>query len=113
VLVALLSISAIIFFSANLYRILFPKREPSKPYNNPLSEGEQRQCDQMVVNYLQKFPQSPLREQYPYFSGIAFAATRYQEISALYDSGEMDQLEYEEELAKILPYIDLGFLNCK
>jgi hypothetical protein len=68
---------------------------------------ERQKSWQFIVEYLKKFPQSSLKNEYPYLFQVAQASKRYDEINFLRWDGKMDEITYQIELEKILPLISV------
>lgn len=76
----------------------------------PSPEEERLHKRQWLIEHFQQFPQkeeSVLRQAYPELYKIAMATKRYKELEVLRQQGVLDEIDYELELQKILPLIDI------
>jgi hypothetical protein len=110
-LIFLLSIAGLIFFSARLLYYIFPEsgRKKIAAFKKKLTPLEAQHSEQLIIDHLQKFPDSEVRFDFPYLYDVAVATNRYNELNSQVKNGEIDEITYECELEKILPYIKL---NC-
>lgn len=77
-------------------------------WDGPEPTLQERQNNwQFIIEYLKKFPNSDLKNDYPYLFQVSQASKRYDEINYLKWSGKMDEIDYQIELEKILPLISV------
>lgn len=92
-----------------VYLIFFHSRRRRRKYwNGPAPTAAQRKKNlQWIEGFLYKYPDSGLRNDYPEIASKNLASKRYDVITRLHRSGQMSDAEYEIELEKILPLIDV------
>lgn len=77
-------------------------------WDGPEPTLSQRQKSwQFIVEYLKQFPQSGLKNHYPYLFRVALASKKYDELGTLRKYGAIDEITYQQELEKILPLIEV------
>ena len=83
--------------------------EDDRYYDGPAPTLEQRQDTwQWMVDHFQQFPESLLKYDYPHLYKVAMATKAYKELNLKKEAGLIDDIDYEMELAKILPYVDIS-----
>lgn len=88
--------------------LLLTRKKKSEYWNGPEPTLPQRQDNhQFLIEYFQAYPNSPIRSQYPHLYNVACATKEYKVLCALKDSGIIDEIEFQIELSKILPLIDI------
>jgi hypothetical protein len=83
--------------------------EEDKYWDGPAPTHEQRRRElNKLVEFFDKFPESPLKEHYPQQANMAAALKRYDDLNFLLEAGQITQEAYDEEVEKILPLIDIS-----
>lgn len=87
-------------------------QEPVKDdedYYGPAPTHEQRRITlNRFVEFFKQFPESPLKEHYPQQANMAAALVRYDQLEFMLKEGIITQEEYDVELEKITPLIDIS-----
>jgi hypothetical protein len=82
--------------------------QAEEDYYGPVpTHEERRQALNRLVDFFKQFPESPLKEKYPQQSNLAAALKRYDELEFLLQEGLISQEDYDTELEKIAPLIDI------
>jgi hypothetical protein len=105
-----LCIFALLFFIFLLIRNVAGLFNPYQPasYNGPVpTKKQQVENQQMMMEYLQNFPSSPIAKEYPELLKMAEITNRYEHLNKLLEEGKIDEITYQVELEKILPDIPL------
>ena len=91
-----------------IFRAIFPVKE-SMYYNGPKPSKKQQNHDQnWIADHLEVFPDSKeLSQAFPQAARRARAAVAYRELQRLHESGVIDDIDYQRQLEKILPLIDI------
>lgn len=66
-----------------------------------------KQSSQHIFNYFYKYPSSTLRSDYPHLADVADATKAYEKLNRLYDQGQIDEIDYNLELEKLLPKVNI------
>jgi hypothetical protein len=74
---------------------------------------EKQKSWQFIVEYLKKFPSSPLKNDYPYLFQVAQASKRYDELNLLRFRRAITDEQYQKELEEILPLIEISRNDIK
>jgi cell shape-determining protein MreC len=61
-----------------------------------------------LINYFQHHPKKVFKQTFPEIFKVAKAIKQYKKINLLQTEGLVTEKEYEKELAKILPLIDIS-----
>ena len=78
-------------------------------YYGPAPTHEQRrETLSRFVEFFKQFPESPLKEHYPQQANMAAALVRYDQLEFMLKEGIITQEEYDVELEKIAPLIDIS-----
>jgi cell shape-determining protein MreC len=68
---------------------------------------EKRRNIPWLIDYFQEHPQSVFKQTFPEIFKVAMAIKQYKKINVLQREGLVTEKEYEKELEKILPLIDI------
>lgn len=78
------------------------------------TKEQEKNTSRWMTDHLTEFPNTPyLQSQYPKEYDKARAVRRYYELEDLRDAGKIDDIDYQLELEKILPLIDISDLEQK
>jgi len=67
-----------------------------------------RENTQSLIDYFQKHPRKVFKEIYPDIYRLAMATKKYKRINLLRDKGLLTDRQYERNLEKILPQVDIS-----
>lgn len=89
--------------------ITIPRRQTKYFDGPPPTETDRKDTIRWIANHIEKYPNSSsiLQNEYPDAANMAKASRRYKEIEKLRGEGLMDEIDYQRELLKILPLIDI------
>lgn len=104
ILILLLIIGAV-FLAAQW--LLFRFHVKKDRYWNALPRKEKAAARRRIYNHLYRFPGSTLRHDYPHLADAADATKAYERLNRLYEEGALNEKEYDRELEKLLPKINL------
>ena len=66
---------------------------------------------QWLIDYLQEHPDKIFKKTFPDIFNIAMATKEYKRINLLRKSGLINEKEYENQLEKILPLVDISSID--
>jgi hypothetical protein len=77
-------------------------------YSGPVpTKDEHDDNSRWITGYLQRWPNSPLARKYKQQAARAHAYRAYLKLQERHESGMIDEIDYQRELARILPLIDV------
>lgn len=79
-------------------------------WDGPVPTAEEKaKNQQFIFEYLYKYrdPNSVLRKEYPHLADAADALHEYERIESLYRAGKMDEIDYNLQMEKLLPKINI------
>lgn len=108
------SVVIIIILLLVIIGLLLKKQRPVhvrlKPplWNGPEpTEAETQETQQWLIEYFKEYPSSTIQNNFPDLYNTAMASKRYDELEYLRKNGMIDEIDYQLELEKILPLIQL------
>lgn len=63
---------------------------------------------QFIVEHLETYPNSYLKEYYPHLANLAIANKAYRDLNDRFNSGKINEADYQIELEKIATPIDIS-----
>lgn len=74
---------------------------------------ERQKAWQFIIEYLKKYPSSPLKQDYPYLFQVAEASKKYDDLNFLRWQNAITEEQYQAELESILPLIQINRTDIK
>ncbi|MEI6949986.1 hypothetical protein V9K67_22565 [Paraflavisolibacter sp. H34] len=87
--------------------LLFLFQVKTDRYWDTPTKKHQQAIRQEIYNYLYRYPSSIIRYQYPHLAETAEATHAYEQLNLLYQEGKIDEGEYNRELEKLLPKVNI------
>ncbi len=104
ILILLLVIGAVLLL---IQWLIFTFHVKKDKYWNKLTPEEEAKVRQVIYEYLYHNPQSKMRNKYPHIANTAEATKEYELLNKLYEEGEIDEIDYNLQLEKLLDKINI------
>lgn len=77
-------------------------------WNGPAPSPEERRKNlQFIYSYIEQYPGSPIALEYPELTKMVIVSKMYEELNEMKRRGLISDADYEIELSKILPLVDI------
>ncbi len=104
ILIILLAVGAVLLIAQWLLFHFYVKKD--RYWNTP-TKKQQAEMRQLIYDYLYRNPASIIRNDYPHLADAAEATRAYEHLNQLYKEGLIDEIDYNNELEKLLPKINI------
>lgn len=104
ILIILLSMVAILIL---VQYILFSLAKQEKCFCRPTPSHEEIIAIQSLFEYFCKHPSSEMTGDFPHLAAVAEATREYTQLNDLYEHGMIDEIEYNLQLEKLLPKVNI------
>lgn len=109
-IILILSFLVILYCVRSLYRVIsgIGGSDKIEYWNGPAPKEKDRQiARQQIVEHISEFPSTGLVADFPELAEQAHTVKLYNDLQFLYETGQMDEIDYQIALDKITSRVDI------